>query len=81
MTNSLENYDFFHGIWSFFLFPNTFEKGKCPEMGKQQNPLDTESVQKQENDKILKWSKNVPHRGAPNDLKSVWKQENDKILC
>ena len=30
-----------------------FEKGKCLETGKQQNPLNTESVWKQENDKIL----------------------------
>ena len=49
-----------------------------------------------ENDKILKWSKTVTYRGAPNDLcwsktvtyrgapnnlESVWKHENNKILC
>ena len=33
-TKSLENNVFFQGIWSFFLFPNTFEKGKCLEIGK-----------------------------------------------
>ena len=31
-------------IW---LFPDTFEKLKCLETGKRQNPLNTESVQKQ----------------------------------
>ena len=31
------------------------------KQGKRQNPLNTESVQKQENDKILKWSKTVPN--------------------
>ena len=51
--------------------------------------LNTESVWKQENYKIL-WSMQKRHsRGAPNDLKygrgsliseSVWKQENYKIL-
>ena len=61
MTKCLEN-DF------FFLFPDPFEKekcletgkttksleyGKCLETGKRQNPLNTESVWKQENDKIL----------------------------
>ena len=30
--------------------------------------MNTESVQKQENDKILCISKNVTYRGAPNDL-------------
>ena len=33
--------------------------GKCLETGKRQNPLNTESVWKQENDKILCMSKNV----------------------
>ena len=32
--NPLKIMIFFHGIWSFFLFPNTFEKGKCLETGK-----------------------------------------------
>ena len=46
-----------------------------------QTLLKRESVWKQENDKILCWSKTVTYRGAPNDLESVWKQENNKILC
>ena len=33
-TKSSEKNHFFQGIWSFFLFPNTFEKGKCLEIGK-----------------------------------------------
>ena len=28
----------------FFLFPDPFEKGKCLETGKRQNPLNTERV-------------------------------------
>ena len=59
MTKSLQNNDFLKRSGRFFLFPDTFEKlkcletgemtksleyGKCPETGKQQNPLTTESV-------------------------------------
>ena len=52
MTKSLDNNDFLKGFGRFFLFADTFENLKCLETGKRQNLLNTESVQKQGNDKI-----------------------------
>ena len=43
--------------------PTDIGYGKCPETGKLQNPLITESVWKQENDKIL-WSQNRSVHGG-----------------
>ena len=39
--------------------PKSLEYGKCPETGKRQNPLNTESVWKQGNSKILWTRKSV----------------------
>ena len=33
ITKSLENNNFFQGIWSFLLFQDTFDYGKCLETG------------------------------------------------
>ena len=55
--------------------------GKYLETGKRRNPLNTESVWKQGNNKILCISKNVTHAGHQQtlDTESVQKHENDKI--
>ena len=66
MTKSLNNNDFLKGFSCFSCFqhfwkvkvsenretPKSLEYGKRPEIGKRQNPLNTESVQKQGNNKI-----------------------------
>ena len=51
-----------------FLFPDTFEKLKCLETGKRQNPLNVKNVSKQ-----------AKHQN-PLITESVWKQGNSKIL-
>ena len=50
------------------MFPDTFEYWKCLETGEMTKSLHVESVQKQENDKIL-WLTQIRHsRWAPNGL-------------
>ena len=63
---------------------NPFKWVYWQKQGKQQNPLDTESVQKQENDKIPCGPKNVTDsltRGTEQPFRWSGNRKTTKIRC